>query len=90
MLKLITFTSDSDKTVLTFNLKTGNLDHDVSLTKDKHGGWSARMISAIRPGIGNTPDEAIKELGTQLFRLSDIIAEEDGNFGTIDLSKVLT
>ena len=90
MLKLINFNSSEEKKILTFSLSVDSTDYNLSLIRDNQGVWKAELLTEVKPTIAKSPDEAVKELGRQLFLISDIIAQEDGNFGTIDLSKVLT
>ncbi len=58
---------------------------DLRLTQD-NGTWATTITAPWSEA--ETPDEAAKKLGAQLYRISQAIMEEEGNFGKIDLTKM--
>ena len=63
------------------------LEQDVTLTKTGDS-WTTTITL---PGQkGDTPDAAMKKLGETLYRVSEEIVDNFGNFGIIELDKLET
>jgi hypothetical protein len=87
MLKLTNFDM-AGPTTITFELYDDVVVKTVTLQR-LGSKWAAHM-SLTQTKECSSVEEAVKSLGETLVRISDIIFEEQGNFGTIDLSKLLT
>jgi len=77
-----------EPTVLHFEISDDMVKSPLFLTRTK-GMWRASM-GDHQSGDFNSPDEAAKKLGEILYRLATAIKDEDGNFGKLDLSKLIS
>lgn len=83
----------SDPVQVTYELEHVTPDRDGTtltqlVTLDKVGsGWKASIDLTGFPQC-STPDEAARKLGEWLYRMSQVIMEEDGNFSKIDITNM--
>ena len=74
---------------ITYELEVEGKKVGIELHKDGEGKWKATLAMNFTTA-DPTADGAAKKLGRALYLLFEEIKDNDGNFGTIDLSKVLT
>jgi len=83
-MKLIDFTQNP--TEVTFEIQHEDLVQSITISKT-YDQWVASLPLHDLPKC-NSPDEAAKKLGEWMYRMSQAIRDNDGEFSKIDLTNI--
>jgi hypothetical protein len=73
-----------DPLTITYEL---NDTQNMVITRCPDSTWAV-YLPHKDPLTSTNPEEAAKEMGAWLYKLSEVIMEEAGNFGKIDVIKI--
>jgi hypothetical protein len=77
-----------DPLTITYELMHETTRQQLTIKRLPDTTWEAYLSGTGEKASTATPEEAVKEMGAWFYKLSQVIMEEEGNFGKIDISNI--